>query len=286
VAYRSGLIAPASFVQQINTLSTLLGGRVSLNVVAGHSPAEQRSYGDFLGHDERYARTDEFLDVCHRFWRTGGGPVEFAGRYYRVEGGRLNMPFVSEVGRRHPEIFVAGNSDAARELAVRRGTCWMRLAGTVQEAAAAAAAVRPFGVEVGLRASVVVATTRGEALDQAYALAARHGASAASAEEGRFIRDSDSHSMAAMYRVAGTTAWLTPTLWTGLVRAYGSATVALVGSSDEVAAALVEYGRAGVSQVILSGWPKWEVVRFFGREVLPRVRKLEQREGAEPWTAH
>src|SRR5215216_4199516 len=54
VAYRSGLMKPTTFVQQMNTLSTLIEGRVALNIVAGSSMAEQRGYGDFLAHDERY----------------------------------------------------------------------------------------------------------------------------------------------------------------------------------------------------------------------------------------
>ena len=58
VAYRSGLLSPATFVQQLNTLSALIQGRFSLNIVAGYSPQEQRAYGDFLAHDERYDRTD------------------------------------------------------------------------------------------------------------------------------------------------------------------------------------------------------------------------------------
>ena len=68
VAYRLGLMCPTTFVQQINTLSHLIDGRVSINVVAGHSPEEQGYYGDFLPHDERYARTEEFLAACNRFW--------------------------------------------------------------------------------------------------------------------------------------------------------------------------------------------------------------------------
>ena len=48
IAVRSGLMSPVAFVQQVNTLSALAGGRVSLNVVAGHTPDEQRGYGDFL----------------------------------------------------------------------------------------------------------------------------------------------------------------------------------------------------------------------------------------------
>src|SRR5688572_2191498 len=68
-AYRTGLMQPATFVQQLNTLSGLIDGRVALNIVAGSSTEEQRGYGDFLDHDERYARADEFLDICHAFWR-------------------------------------------------------------------------------------------------------------------------------------------------------------------------------------------------------------------------
>src|SRR5215469_6421595 len=61
VACRSGLISPTTFVQQANTLSALLSGRLSLNIVAGHSPLEQRYYGDYLPRQDRYARTEEFL---------------------------------------------------------------------------------------------------------------------------------------------------------------------------------------------------------------------------------
>ena len=49
VAYRMGLMQPATFVQQINTLSGLIDGRVTLNIVAGSSTVEQRGYGDYPG---------------------------------------------------------------------------------------------------------------------------------------------------------------------------------------------------------------------------------------------
>src|SRR5205085_6773317 len=52
-AYRSGLMQPTIFVQQLNTVSALIDGRIALNLVAGSSTAEQRGYGDYLPHDER-----------------------------------------------------------------------------------------------------------------------------------------------------------------------------------------------------------------------------------------
>ena len=94
VAYRAGLMQPATLVQQINTLSGLIGGRVALNIVAGSDPVEQRGYGDFLEHDERYARAEEYLAICHSFWRNKGR-VDFDGKYCRVEGGKLLTPFTA-----------------------------------------------------------------------------------------------------------------------------------------------------------------------------------------------
>lgn len=273
VAVRSGLWHPTTFVQQLNTLSALVDGRVSLNVVAGHSPNEQRFYGDFLPHDERYARTDEFLAICHEFWRRRG-PVTFNGRFYRVDGAVLNTPFV---GRRpFPEIFIAGGSPQARDLAIRQGTCWMRLADRPEEVAASAVEVLAAGKEVGLRLSLICRPTRDEALLAAKRLIAGVAPEEKQTQpEARFVQGSDSASIRAVFRLAADE-WLTPTLWTGAVRSHGAPAMALVGSPQDVAEALLEFGRAGVSQFILSGWPKLDEMVYFGTAVLPLVRAAER----------
>jgi alkanesulfonate monooxygenase len=279
VACRSGLQSPAVFVQQINTLSALTNGRVSLNVVAGHSPQEQRYYGDFLEHDERYYRTAEFLAVCDAFWRQDG-PVNLSGRYYAVENGQLGSSFISPY-RQRPELFIAGGSPAARELAISHGDCWMRLPEAPAALAQSASSVLEAGKSLGLRFSVIGAATRADALDIAYSL--RDGADRAVPErqlEGSFVSRSDSISIRTMYQTAETREWLTPVLWTGLVRSHGAPAIALVGSADEIAEALIDFERAGSSQFILSGWPKMQSMKFFGEEVLPRVRRLESRMAA------
>jgi len=124
VACRAGLLSPVAFVQQVNTASAVLGGRICLNMVAGHTPRELGYYGCFLSHDERFEQTDEFLSVCRALWE-GNGPVSFAGRYYQVEDCRVGTPFVSADGQA-PEIFVGGNSDLAAELAARHASCLWR----------------------------------------------------------------------------------------------------------------------------------------------------------------
>jgi alkanesulfonate monooxygenase len=273
VAYRSGLSSPTTFVQQLNTLSALINGRFSLNIVAGSSPQEQRGYGDFLSHDERYARTQEFLNICRAFW-TGRGEVDFLGKYYRIERGRLQTPFISSE-RRSPEIYIAGSSEPARRLALEEGSCWMRLADTPENLRQSFLTVLDRGIEVGLRLSLIAGHTRDEALGSARALLDQLNAQEREgAKERTYVQHSDSVSIRSTHQLAETE-WLTPCLWTGAIRSYGPAAISLVGTPEEIADAIIEYKSIGVSQFIFSGWPKLDSMLFFGREILPRIRKKE-----------
>jgi alkanesulfonate monooxygenase len=274
IACRSGLIPPTTLVQQINTLSALIDGRLSLNVVAGHSPAEQRFYGDHLSHDERYTRTEEYLAVCRALW-ADEGPVTFKGRYFDIVEARLNTPYVAP-GRRFPEIFVAGGSDPAKRVATSQGTLWMRLADRPETLAAEIAPVLAAGKEVGLRLAVICRPNREAALSAAGDLVAERDSGRPNdlRDERRFVAQTDSVSIKTVYDLAEDE-WLTPMLWTGAVRSHGAPAMSIVGTPDEVAQAFIEYGQVGVTQFILSGWPKLQEMEIFGEEVLPLIRQRE-----------
>jgi len=275
VAYRSGLIAPTSFVQQLNTLSALIEGRFSLNIVAGYSTAEQMFYGDFLAHDERYERTDEFLAICRGLW-SRQADFSFSGKYYRMGSGRLNTPFMSP-DRPFPEILVSGSSPPARQLALRQGTCWMRLADRPEVLRAMTAPVAEQGLDVGVRMSVICRETREEAVDAGRKLiqAAESATSIVRGAERQFVDNVDSKSIKATFDLAESE-WLTSYLWTGAVRSHGAPSIALVGTPEEIASAIMDYRSVGVTQFILSGWPKLDEMIFFGRRVIPIVRVLER----------
>jgi len=168
VAYRMGLMQPTTFVQQINTLSGLIGGRVALNVVAGSSAAEQRGYGDFLDHDERYARAEEFIVICRGLW-SRKGEVNFTGKYCRVEGARLNTPFLAP-SRMFPEIYVSGHSEQAQRLALVCGSSWLRLIDTPEKLAPSVSSFRAHGIEVSLRLAIICRETHEEAVKAARAM--------------------------------------------------------------------------------------------------------------------
>jgi alkanesulfonate monooxygenase len=273
VAYRSGLISPTSFVQQLNTLSALIDGRFLLNIVAGYSSAEQMFYGDFLAHDERYERTGEFLTICRALWSGAEDPA-FSGKYYRIGRGRLNTPFISS-GRAFPEILVSGSSPPARKLALRQGTCWMRLADAPEVLRPLTMAVAEQGLDVGLRMSVICKRTREQAIRAAQELIqAESTASLALGAEKEFVNKTDSSSIKATFELAESE-WLTSYLWTGAVRSHGAPSIALVGTAQEIASAIMEYKSIGVTQFIFSGWPKLDEMINFGRNVIPLVRDIE-----------
>ena len=272
VAYRLGLMQPATFVQQINTLSGLIGGRVSLNVVAGSSAVEQRGYGDYLDHDERYARAEEFLNVCHAFW-ANNGDVSFAGKYCRIDKGKIFTPFLAP-DRTSPEIYVSGHSEQAQHLALTQASCYLRLIDTPEKLRPIVARFRENGVEVCLRLCVICRPTLEEALAAAQALLPPEEIER---QERKILSGSDSQTLKDALRAADDVGWMNRNLYAGLVPHYGSSAITLVGTPEELARAFMEYKEIGVTQFIIAGWPKLDEMVIFGREVLPLVRELEEK---------
>jgi len=272
VAVRSGIMSPTLFVQQVNSVAQLTNGRICLNVVAGHTPEEQRYYGDFLTHDERYERTDEFLSVCHAFWRRDG-EVNFEGRHYRIEKGKLNIPFVAP-DRTTPEIFLGGSSEKAEQLAVKHADCLWRLPDTPEKLRARTSEIISQGTEVGLLVSVIIRDTHDEAVRAAAAILDEVGQRPKRTHED-FKQRSDSVAFTSTYELAAKNDWLTPYLWAGAVPYLGAPAMAIVGSPDEVASALFEFRAAGITQFLFMGWPDMEEMTNFHRDVLPLVRARE-----------
>lgn len=271
VAYRTGFMQPATFVQQVNTLSGLIEGRVALNIVAGSSAAEQRGYGDFLDHDERYARADEFLEICHAFWQSNDDVV-FDGKYFKVESGQISTPFLAP-DRSAPEIYVSGHSEQAERLAQKRGDGWLRLVDTPEKLAPLVMRSREQGIELCLRLCVICRPTRAEALAAARAMLPDDDTEK---QERNILSSSESQTLKQALAVADEVGWLNRNLWAGLVPFYGSSSITLVGSPEELAEAFLTYKALGITQFIISGWPKLEEMMIFGQEVMPLVRAAEQ----------
>lgn len=92
------------------------GGRLSLNVVSSWWKDEALKYGvGFEQHDDRYARTSEWLDVIDRLWTKDH--ESFEGRYYKVQDSVLQP---KPVTKPRPTIYAGGESEAAKNLIAQK----------------------------------------------------------------------------------------------------------------------------------------------------------------------
>ena len=112
VAVRPTFHEPALLAKQAANIDHISGGRLSLNVVSSWWADEAKQYGvQFDRHDDRYARTREWLTVVDGLWREPA--FSFKGRFYNIEQAILE-PKPLTVPR--PTIYAGGESETARDL--------------------------------------------------------------------------------------------------------------------------------------------------------------------------
>ncbi len=121
VAVRPTFHNPALLAKQAASIDRIAAshgttGRLSLNVVSSWWADEARKYGvHFEHHDDRYARTSEWLDVIDGMWKQDH--FSFDGKYYRVEDSVMQPKPASKP---RPVIYAGGESEAAKEMIARQ----------------------------------------------------------------------------------------------------------------------------------------------------------------------
>lgn len=112
VAVRPTFHNPAQLAKQAANIDHISNGRLSLNVVSSWWKDEAEKYGiQFEQHDNRYARTAEWLDVVDNVWKRDN--YTFEGKYYKVNDNILQPKPVSSP---RPKIYAGGESEAAKDL--------------------------------------------------------------------------------------------------------------------------------------------------------------------------
>jgi alkanesulfonate monooxygenase len=273
VAFRPGLVPPTLAAQQTATLQRFSEGRVLLNIVTGGDDVEQRRFGDWLGHDERYARTGEFLQIVNSVWRQDS--VDFRGEHYTVEDARVSAP-----PDPLPAIYFGGSSPAALPIAAEYVDVYLTWGEPPQAAAAKIAKVRELAdargrkVRFGIRLHTISRDTSAAAWAVADELVAELSEEQI-AKQTALHASSDSDGQRRMTALHGgrlDRLEIYPNLWAGVGLVRGGAGTALVGSHEEVANLIYEYHSLGFDEFILSGYPHLEEAYWFAEGVLPLLR--------------
>lgn len=112
VAVRPTFHNPALLAKQAANIDHISNGRLSLNVVSSWWRDEAEKYGvKFEQHDDRYARSAEWLEVLDNVWKKDD--FTYDGKYYQVNENILQPKPLSTP---RPRIYAGGESEAAKDL--------------------------------------------------------------------------------------------------------------------------------------------------------------------------
>lgn len=280
IALRPSAMPPMVCAQAAATFQRLSGGRLMLNVVTGGDADEQRRYGDWLDHEQRYQRSEEYLQVFRHAW--AGQSFDHDGPHFRIKGGLLTRPHPVR-----PTILVGGSSAAAQRVAATQGDVYLAWGETPAGLTDLTDSVRRQAQEhgrmltFGTRFHVITRDTEREAWQVTERLLAGMEPSRIAAAQQRFARSESvgQQRMQAMHAGRADQLEVYPNVWAGYGLVRPGAGAALVGSHEQVAERIAEYHRLGMTDLILSGQPHLEEAYNFAEGVMPLLRSaglLEQ----------
>lgn len=285
VAVRPGLMTPTLAARMSATLDRFSQGRLLINVVAGGDPVELAGDGVFLGHDERYKLTREFLDIWRR--ELQGESVSFSGEYLRIEEGKVLYP---PIQKPYPPLYFGGSSEAAMEVAAEQVDVyltWGEPPDQVKEKLrqmTELAARKGRKLRFGIRLHVIVRPTEEEAWRDAERLIANLDEDTINSAQQIFARmDSvGQRRMAKLHHGDRSNLEISPNLWAGIGLVRGGAGTALVGSAEQVAERINEYAELGIETFILSGYPHLEEAYRTAELLFPLLPLGRPDEGNHP----
>jgi FMNH2-dependent dimethyl sulfone monooxygenase len=262
VAVRPTFHHPARLAKQAANIDRISNGRLALNVVSSWWKDEARRYGaQFDEHDDRYARTREWLDIVDAAWREP--TVTLAGTYYSVDELIVEPKPVRTAARARPVIYAGGESPAAKELIARQCDAYVMHGDPPERVAPKVADMRARREAAGLAPM-------------------RFGMAAYA-----IVRDSEAEAQRELARITNVAAgspgyqnyqdWIANTKLEQRVSLEDYSVsnrglrAGLVGTPEQVAERVRAFERAGVDLLLLQCSPQLEEMERFAEQVMPLV---------------
>ncbi|MDD2547530.1 MAG: LLM class flavin-dependent oxidoreductase [Burkholderiaceae bacterium] len=282
LAHRPGFVAPTVAARQLATLDHYIQGRIAVHYISGGSDEDQQRDGDFVGHDERYARTDEYLTVLRRVW-TETQPFDHVGRFYRIQGAYSE---VKPLQKPYVPIYFGGASAPALDVAGKHADVYALWGESLAQAGDLVRRVRASAAQQGRTVdfSISFRPILGRTEDEAWAKAERI------LEDTRRLRTEQGYARGGAQQSEGARRLLADAaqgdrvderLWTALARETGARhnSTALVGTPEQVAEALLKYYDLGITTLLIRGFDPLVDAIEYGRELIPLVRsKVAERD--------
>jgi FMNH2-dependent dimethyl sulfone monooxygenase len=256
VAVRPTFHQPALLAKQASNIDHISNGRLTLNVVSSWWASEAHMYGvGFDQHDDRYARTSEWLDVIDGVWKQDH--FSYSGKYYRVEDNVLQPKPVSKP---RPTLYAGGESPAAKELIAAKCDAYLmhgdppeRVAEKIADLRQRRAQHNPIPLKFGIAGYAIVRETEKEAQDEVRRITDVQQSAAGYANYQQWL--------------AGTQLEQRVSLEDYSVSNRGLRS-GLVGTAEQVSERLHQFEKAGVDLVLLQFSPQLEEMERFASSVI------------------
>ncbi len=258
VAVRPTFHLPALLAKQAANIDQISGGRLSLNVVSSWWAEEARKYGvPFEQHDDRYARTSEWLDVLNGAWTQDN--FSYAGKYYRVDANLLQPKPIS---RPRPLIYAGGESEAAKQLIAQKCDAYVMHGDSPEKIQARIEDLRlrrerlnlppmPFG----MAAYAIVRETEQEAQEELRRITDVKQSAAGYANYQQWLANTQLEQRVSLEEYSVSNRGLRS---------------GLIGTAEHVAERITEFERVGVDLLLLQFSPQLEEMERFAATVMHR----------------
>ena len=258
VAVRPTFHAPALLAKQAASIDHLSGGRITLNVVSSWWAEEAKMYGvHFEQHDDRYARTSEWLDVVDGLWKQPR--FSFAGTYYNVANTVLEPKPLS---RPRPRLYAGGESEAAKELIATKCDAYLMHGDPPERVAAKVADLRARRAKhdlppmtFGVAGYAIVRETEREAKEELARITNVQASAAGFANYQQWLSGTQLEQAMSIQEYSVSNRGLRS---------------GLVGTPEQVQEQLDRFSRAGVDLVLLQMSPQLEEMERFSSLVMRR----------------
>ncbi|MBK4999741.1 LLM class flavin-dependent oxidoreductase [Pseudomonas sp. S31] len=249
-ALRIGWQQPTLAARTLATLSQLSAGRLHAHLLQGRTDEDMRRDGDLLDKAQRYARSEEYLEIFKQTLH-GTEPFDYQGEFYRVQGAFSTVKPIAGLRLHFP-----GGSPVGKSLAARHADVWAVAGSQAGEVAEGIAEIKELaqgnqrqlaGFWAGAF-NVILAPSDEQAWAKAVAI---------TREVERFL-EANPRPPAATPQAASDD-FPGGALYLGLSRLTGHGP-SLVGSPERVAQAIVQYYRAGVTCITLGGLCEYQSV--------------------------
>ncbi|WP_442593643.1 LLM class flavin-dependent oxidoreductase [Neobacillus sp. D3-1R] len=263
-AIRPGFHNPAIAAKMAANIDQISNGRFTLNVVSAWWAEEARQYGGiFTEHDERYARTEEFIDVLKGLWEEE--TFSYEGKFYDLKDTKL---FPKPVQRPNPILYAGGESEKGKQTIVEKCDAYVMHGGTVEEIRTKVEDMKlrrektgnvPLS-SFGMAAYVICRDTEEEALAELEKITTVKETSGYAGFKD-FTTKSQLEQKIQLQDYSVSNRGLRPNL---------------VGTPDQIADRILQYEEAGLDLLLLQFSPQLEEMERFAKQVMTLV---EQKRG-------